>query len=110
MKKIIVALICIISVIIPNTGHAAVTYSSIQKDLVMARYEVTKLYGLEYNKRIDSLFIKKILSNDIQFFETFQNALHPYFSNKKETDILTKKETLYKYLYIRSIYELRFRK
>lgn len=110
MKKIIISIISIISLLFPTITLADLSQSKIQKQMVIARYQVDKDYWVELVQKIDKIFIKKIMENDMELFQSLNSKLHTYFSNKSLWENLTKKQRLYKYLYIRTTYELKFRK
>ena len=78
--------------------------------MILARHDVTISYGHNVNVKLDSLFAKKIISNDNILFEKLLSSMTSYFQKRGNTVNLTKKEKLYKYLLIRSHYELNFRK
>jgi hypothetical protein len=78
--------------------------------MVIARYQVDKDYWVKLIQKIDRLFSTKIVSNDMELFKSLNNKLNTYFSKKSLSSHLNKKERLYKYLYIRTTYELNYRK
>lgn len=110
MKKIIISIFSIIILLFPSISMAQLSQSKIQKEMVIARYQVDKDYWVQLVQKIDKIFIDKIVSNDNALFESLNSKLSVYFNNKSITSYLTKKERLYKYLYIRTTYELKYRK
>lgn len=110
MKKIIISMVSIFSLLFPTVTMAELSQSTIQKEMVIARYQVDKDYWVELVQKIDKIFIKKIMENDMELFQSLNAKLNAYFSNKSLSGNLTKKQRLYKYLYIRTSYELKFRK
>lgn len=110
MKKIIISIFSIIALLFPTVTLAELSQSTIQKEMVIARYQTDKDYWVELIQKIDKIFIKKIMENDMELFQSLNKKLNVYFSNKSLSGNLTKKQRLYKYLYIRTTYELKFRK
>lgn len=110
MKKIIISMVSIFSLLFPTVTMAELSQSTIQKEMVLARYQVDKDYWVELVQKIDKIFMKKIIENDMELFQSLNEKLNIYFSNKSLLGNLTKKQRLYKYLYIRTTYELKFRK
>ena len=110
MKKLFISVISIIVLLFPWFALAELSQSQIQKEMVIARYQVDKDYGVELVQKIDKVFIKKIMEKDMELFQSLNTKLNSYFSNKSLSSYLTKKERLYKYLYIRTTYELKYRK
>jgi hypothetical protein len=78
--------------------------------MVISRYQVDKDYWVELVQKIDKVFMNKIMENDMELFQSLNTKLHDYFTNKNLWNNLTKKQRLYKYLYIRTTYELKYRK
>jgi hypothetical protein len=89
---------------------AELSQSQIQKEMVIARYQVDKDYWVKLVQKIDKVFIEKIMNNDDALFKSLNTKLNNYFSKKSLSGYLSKKERLYKYLYIRTTYELKYRK
>lgn len=110
MKKIFITVVSLIVLFFPSVSLAELSQSKIQKEMVIARYQVDKDYWVELVQRIDKLFISKIMNNDKELFKSLNTKLNTYFSKKSLNGYLNKKERLYKYLYIRTTYELKFRK
>jgi hypothetical protein len=110
MKKIIISLITVIILLFPAFTQAGFTHAQIQKDMILARHDVTLSYGHNVNVKLDKLFSRKIINNDNSLFESLRTSMSLYFKKRGNSQKLSKKEKLYKYLLIRSYYELTFRK
>lgn len=110
MKKIIISIFSIIMLLLPSLAMAELSQAQIQKQMVIARYQVDKDYWVELIQKIDKVFITKIMNNDMELFTSLNTKLNIYFSKKSLSGNLNKKERLYKYLYIRTTYELKYRK
>lgn len=110
MKKIIISIFSIIMLLLPSLTMAELSQAQIQKQMVIARYEVDKDYWVKLVQKIDKVFITKIMNNDMELFTNLNTKLNTYFSKKSLSGNLNKKERLYKYLYIRTTYELKYRK
>ena len=110
MKKIIISIFSVIMLLVPSLAMANLSQAQIQKQMVIARYQVDKDYWVKLVQKIDKLFIPKIMNNDMELFSSLNTKLNAYFSKKSISNNLTKKERLYKYLYIRTTYELKYRK
>lgn len=109
MKKLITWIIALAIVVLPNVWFADVSQSKIQKEMVIARYQVDQIYWVSLIRNIDNIFIEQILDDDLELIQKLNINLDNYFSKKTNIDNLTHKETLYKYLYIRTTYELNYR-
>ncbi len=110
MKNIFISIISIIILVFPSLAIAELSQSKIQKEMVIARYQVDKDYWVKLVQKIDTVFIKKMMVNDMELFQSLNTKLNRYFNNKSISGYLSKKERLYKYLYIRTTYELKYRK
>ena len=110
MKQIIISMVSIFSLLFPSITWASLSQSTIQKQMVISRYQVDKDYWVELVQKIDKVFMNKIMENDMTLFQSLNTKLHDYFSNHNLGENLTKKQRLYKYLYIRTTYELKYRK
>lgn len=109
MKKIIISLFTLITLLFPTFTNAKISHSQIQKEMILARHNVTLSYGHNVNLKLDKFFAKKIINNDVDLFMKFRTELTIYFKKRGNTENLSKKEILYKYLLVRSHYELSFR-
>ena len=110
MKKLLIIFISCFILLTPQISFAKVSQERIQKELVVARFEVKKQYGEDFNKKLDKFFIDQIMNNDQKKLNNFISILQPYFQKRWNSKNLSKKETLYKYLLIRSYYEIYYRK
>jgi hypothetical protein len=74
---------------------AELSQSKIQKEMVIARYQVDKDYWVKLVQKIDTVFIKKMMVNDMELFQSLNTKLNRYFNNKSISGYLSKKERLY---------------
>lgn len=109
MYKIMVSFITIFLLILPSITQASLTNAEIQKEMILARHDVTLSYSHNTNIKLDEFFAEKITNDDMTLFEKYRTEITLYFQKRWNHDNLTKKEILYKYLLIRSHYELSFR-
>lgn len=110
MKKIIISILSLCILLFPIIANAKISHNQIQKEMILARHEVTVSYGHNVNVKLDKFFAEKIINNDNDLFIKFRTELTTYFKKRGHWENLSKKEKLYKYLLIRSHYELSFRK
>jgi len=110
MKKIFITVFSLWFLLFPSISMAQLSYAQIQKEMVISRYEVDKDYWVELIQKIDKAFMPMIINNDNELFESFNTSLNSYFKNKSLTWNLSKKDRLLKYLYIRTTFELKYRK
>ena len=54
----------------PSISMAQLSQTRIQKEMVIARYHVDQAYGVAVARKIDDIFRPKILSKDMELFES----------------------------------------
>lgn len=108
MKKILFMFFACILLISPLVSHADVDQNKIQKELVIARHDVTTFYGPEIHDKLDLYFIKLLHKKDKNKLNKIAEVTWEYIK-WKESDWLNKKEILIRYLFVRSYYEANFR-
>ena len=92
MKKIFITVISLMVLLFPSVSLAELSQSKIQKEMVIARYQVDKDYWVELVQKIDKLFVTKIINNDMELFKSLNTKLNSYFSKKSLNGYLNKKK------------------